>query len=51
MKKTSLLKEIKELCIKEWVRRDEVDCCAENCPIASLGYCNGDPREIVIKKD
>lgn len=49
MKKTSLLKEIKKLCIKEWVHRDEADCCAENCPIASLGYCNGDPREIVIE--
>lgn len=50
MEKFSLLKEIKGFCIKEWVRRDEADCCAEDCPISALGYCNGDPREIDIKE-
>lgn len=50
MKESSLLKEIKELCIKEWVHCNEADCCAEDCPIAILGYCNGDPREICVKE-
>ena len=50
MKEFSLLKEVKEFCIKEWVHHNEADCCAEDCPIATLGYCDGDPRKINIKE-